>query len=1808
MDFIVPEPATTGGFTAANVTPQQQAEASNSVINGNYSFGTQLVGAAVAAPFDLADTVASSVGLSSRGQLNDATLNAIGSPGITEFYNQNRGAIEAASGVAGFIAADYLANRFLAPAGAAMGFLAETRLGARIATLDERYQTALRAVSVADRFGASRGMIGAEQFVGETTLPQFGSEAITVNPARLRGAVRWAATERGLVRNLTTEAIMATTLNQNSMFYSGDMSENLLWMGGGLGLGAAVDRLTASYALRKLAGNEATARAFGHALDPVGIESDRMDAALLASDADATQTKFLGLGQGGYTDRATSYMLSARTLQNTESTTLTDLASRRARLGTQNIGVARDEAQKATVRGINGVSGTGFSLDTPGLGNHIDMRLHDDPTALYGVEALGAAGPNRTLSDIHDTRESQLVARQTYVHQVLQDGGQWRTRTVTEDGKRVKKQILVPLEPDKLAEYSAEAANLRYQRSWTPQVSTGKEWAPMEIGRLLDNFELPKIRVESSDERKLWSVEGTDVGQGIGIGNDGELILPNGKNVNNLDLYDHLRLYQTANQAVADMAANQTKLVLKPGASWFQLDMAENLIRKTGDEGLVAFPPGMTRQTAQVDSFGQKVGILHGKADALKADPVAMSKARMQYNLPALSAYESGLYGTMEHPLDVILRGATPEGMKTVTYGDLIKGIQDVRKINGLGEGAKDKLDSLSGDMFRFLTDDAGKPVQPILAYRRPLSPFEWTKDDLAERMAMRKGVVRDALTSGSEITRNLTNTLIQDPDFQVASKVQGLRDIQMQSFLPGMANSAPQSASGGILASVVSRDWRARDIPELLAAGRIRQKGEALIRDYMRSRITDAMGDVFSRLNGPRNTQSKLLLNQLYTFKPGWDLIQEPIETELPNGAKAYQFGLDQSSAQNQRRWQYMFNESMPEDAILKTPQGRPVLIDDLGAEFHGRFQQVANDILQEKNTLLTAQGLGKINQQVHYVPPPNTKGKYIGFTLDAMNNPVPGGTIVASTPEEFSKLKTQLETDPHSPLRRDGHIFYTQDELRDFADVWDRAQMNFTDPGTTAIQPGKRGTGTLTGLNINHNAAEDAMTWMRDSYLQHGDNVMRTLFHDQINAAEMRAQIARTSSKNEKGVEKSTERSIYDHYVDAITGRLGITSPGSFVGRQYLSWEKKINQILAEKTPPISRAWKAAGEFARNTIPGIKSTSQIEAFNNLVEALGPHMPFKDVSELMESQHGITRPPELAKLTGMESRFEAAMRLRILEPMQGVMNLSGILNALPAVVRHVQPREGENMAEWAARTGNTARIIPSDQGPLGVLDTAKLAWRSFERAWSRSAHEDYAYMQGRGFITQEVAEFQKQFGAIKSKNTWQRFMFGADQPANRFQEKGLVGWTAALSDRSEDFSRAWGHMAGLELADTLGITEREAKHNFAHEIANKMIANYDPKNRPEIFQGALGAPIGLFQSFIWAYYQRLFRYIETGDKRAFATQYAMQGALYGATTLPGFSAVNSLFFQHSQGNDSPMDAIYHRFGQSTGDMLFGGVLSNLPKLFGAPGIDLYSRGDTNVRLPAVPLLGTIGLAGGTTVPFVDTASRILHGMSEALSMFRQANPNVTKQQLAEVASNMITNRPLAGFIEQTLAGGYDTDNRGAVVSQAANAMESIYRVMGTRSLRMAKEQQAFYSNRNQQEQQIALRSTLNESVRAAIRGGNTDAIPGYFDQYVRTGGDPTRFRQWVRSQFDSALTPRAAQQLRQSLARGTAGNTMTNRLLDMGVTVDEAGREAGRAYQITPQDVPSMNPNPTANTMNPAIADQTMNQQQGDPIYAAQQ
>lgn len=1789
-DYDTPSAST---FDSSSLSAKYVDAAARHTQPQGYGVMSTLLGDIAAAPIDLADTVLSSIpGMKSafgieRGDLNQKMLDLIDKPGVTNFYRENKGGIEVASAVFGIIGAEMATGGLISAAAPFVATMRGASFAKKALRLDDAYKAALANVSKVDMGLAASGKMGAAQYtealsvlpsfvnptaagIVEGTVPSMFTRAATASKARFLGSAKGAA------RAGATEAMMAVGLNQNSFLYSEDESTNILFGAIGIGAGAGFGLLGANYAMRKFVNSDSMQRVYANALDNTGLESALLDGGKVADalKSGVYEGSYLGSLKGSTFDKVTAHMVEAgaKGKEGVDPSMVSRIAAQRTNL-------AMEEAQKATISGIPHVSGTGFSMNAPGYGNHFRQILVNDPSAMTQAELVGGAGNGLSISKIVADYTEATTGRLQKIQETMADPKRWG---------RLKPQDQVNMQ--------TELKQLRLMDKLTPVPYIDGEATTLAHAQSFENWIEPEIRSKTDGGISTWEAVHKDSKKAMDVGLDSDLsiYLPNGKTINDADHFDMLNLYRSAQQAIKEtLQTPGGALKLPENPNWFQLDMAEQILSKSKGTARVQFPGTMTRETAAVESFAQKVDAL--AAATRTDDPTDIAKLRVRYNLPRLSAYEVGVMGSAEHPLDMIVRGAIAKGggdaVRGMGYAELLGGITDAAKINGLAVSQGKQAKSLIGNTFDFLSDFEGKPTNPLVVMKRPFTPNSWTPDDLAERLAIRKVHTLGALTSPSadELTRTLVGNAVGSPDFVVASRVSGLADVQMQASLPGMGNLAPNSSTRNFTDSFTTTEHKFRDTPVMQAVTRLREQNERVAQNYMRQVFETNMGPILPKLNGPRNAESKLLLDQFHSHAQGWQLAEEAVEVTLPSGKKAFQFELADTVA-NQDRFKQQFGREMVAGESLLSPNGTPMVLDEIGMEAQRAFNRITEERRIQQNVLSSALGLPEKRAANWYVPAPNVEGKIVGHTYDALNRIVPGGTVIANTQEQFAREVARLsdaKLTPNSPLLREGHIFRSQDEVKEFATAMDRAQQEMVNPGRTFVAPSKQNYGGSAGATLNPDAFADSMKTMRDGFLQHGREIQELLLKDQINAAKMRSTISEGAKLgNQSATQAQKAKGIFDYYVQEATGASPLNSERSWFGRKYNELESSANAFLRERAPAFGAASTATQQRANQVFAQVRDyfkvanpyTLDAEAkveFEKMATRLGEHMPFKSAAEKLFAERGGSLPPTLAGITGDINRFEATWMLRMLEPVQAVMNLGGMINAAPAVVRHLSMRPAETVEEYALRVGHNATVFNTPEGKsFGVMDMGKLMYQGFKRGWSREAHVDYDFMAQNGFLDFQMAEFKKAFNAADSdKGAIKRFLTGdpSKSELSSGYGKGLVGWLSVLTDKSEEFSRSWGHMMGLGLAESLGIEGRMAQHSFAHDIANKMIANYSPANRPEVFQGAIGAPIGLFQSYIWNYYQRLFRYAETGDLASIGAQYATQAGLFGLKTVPGFSEMNDLMFAGHDGKTSPYESIVGRFGQQAGDVLMAGTIGNIPTLFGGDAIDLTSRGDTTFRTPVFNMPAVFS-----------TGKKIFDGIGAAASAVMGNNPDLTMNQLAEIASNTIPNRPIAGMIEQFMANQNDTDPTGQLISHSQSLMEGAYRVMGTRSVRQSRDLEAFYANKSAQEIQSSKMETLRNRTRELIRGnGNLmDGLPDLYEGYVESGGDPRKFKQWQKAQFEAATTTRSQRQLADALkSTNPIYETRIDTLLNAGVTLPEEDTVDEQAFQLPPDTMDGPTP-----------------------------
>lgn len=1769
--YIYDEPIQARASSGAP-TDGEISEASQNIIGTVRGTMSTLGGAVAFAVPDLVDTVGSSIGISDRGDFNDRILRAVDMPGLTRFHRDVQPSTEIASGVVGVIGAELAARRITAPASVVMRGLRALPYARRLAQMDEAYATAMLTVRGVDRQLAVNGALGMEQFAGQALI-----NGQIVNRAGAVSRARWLGAGVAARNAAVTEGIAFTTLNTNSALYTDSTASNMAFAALGIALPAGVEAIHATYLMRRAASDSTLVAEQIRSMDPRGLEETRLNWMQSNTGAGAELNPF----GGRTTDEVTSLLLEAQTLRSgaiPEGADARQLLGNRDLLRTQKLQLARERVASVTSRGLSHDGRTAFTIGTgtgdgrvagaQGYANHVNDAINRDPTVMYLVEQVGG---------VPDTLPADVVV------------SQWRERTA-ERIKDVEDLIAHPDTPaESLGKLRLDRLKLAEEAKQTPMVLIDGERLPMSEASVIENFEAPTLQhyEYTPDANRLppgqrakgplgsWSIRRPTMKSTVAsIDNDLNLVIHGQRDLANLDHHDYLRLYRLGDKVARELATSGETIRLAEDASWFQLDLAEEILQRSNGHATVVFPRGMTRESAQVESFAQKAELMDKKEAArlVSGTPsmdreVEMARLRVQLNMPRTTAYEMGVTGSSESPALSLLRGAGrygPDKIRQMSLTDLKTTVAEWQRLGDMAPITARDVDRVSGKSFTYMLDSDGQEMKPIIMMLRPAKPFEWIADNVVERVANQQLVKRNIMMNqdADELSKLVTTMLYDNPDAIKAAATHELRETQLMGALTG---SSPMSTRGAASNAVVTSEFRDRDAPVLLAAGRVRDTVDRLTSSYVTQRFAAAFGSTLNELANPRNTQSVLLLDQFHSFASGWDLLPKP---GRENGFNVFKLA---DNAANRDRYLRQYGHAMPANANLTSPTGTTVVLDDLALQAQTAFNQVSTSLVDAKNTLLRSMGMREIRTRPWFVPTPNTKGKHIGFVYGPDRREVPGMSIIADTQQEYARKAAAMG--PELDRLGLGYTLRSLDDIQKFGNIWDRSIAEMLDPGTTAIQPGKKATGALTERLTRVGAFTDALDNVRGQFLQHGRDVLETQFDSSIKAAEARANIAQASRpRGNRLFNEANYKSAHDIYLENLLGKSKVKDDSSFVGKLYNGVEGTIDKLLENATPTASRVWDATTMWFNRAVPFSSGKGAARDFESLTKHLGRYMPFEDAAQMIEAKGFGAKPWTSQEMAGKMNQFAAATLLRVADAAHAVINLGGIVTTMPSVVRFMSRRTGETVEQHLARIGHLGMVFDSGGGnPVGVLDMTKVLKRGLAAALDPKNHSLYDDFVARGMLSQEVAELHKQYGLIDGRGPWKRFFFGDPSIANpkgvaaRLRSKGAVGWLSVMTDKSEDFTRTVATMTGHELAVSMGVTSKEGRLSFAHDFANKAIANYSPQNRAEVFQGALGTSIGLFQSYMQNYYQRMFRYVETKDWSSLATAYGTQGAMFGIASVPGFSTISWMREQTSENGDNSVSDLRQRFGGAA-DLFEGGALANLPTLFGAEAVDFYSRGNANIRIPGGPLFTDPQDKSAVRqiaelAPAMGIVTKIWDGISEGAGLFSSRNPQLSTTQVGEVLAHAIANRPIAGAIEQFMGGGAHTDRYGQLVSQTNGAMEAIYRVMGVRSMRQSQEIEAFYANKGSMEHKAGLDAQLRTSMRALMREGRFDEFYDVFQtQYIQNGGDPRYFRRTVKDNMEAATSTRGQRQLESAL-NNPARAAEVQRLLDAGVISDTSDR-----------------------------------------------
>lgn len=800
------------------------------------------------------------------------------------------------------------------------------------------------------------------------------------------------------------------------------------------------------------------------------------------------------------------------------------------------------------------------------------------------------------------------------------------------------------------------------------------------------------------------------------------------------------------------------------------------------------------------------------------------------------------------------------------------------------------------------------------------------------------------------------------------------------------------------------------------------------------------------------------------------------------------------QLTGKNIAAWKKMFGEDVPlpdpANAMLPliTPsssamRGTPLLLDEVALSGLHAIKDVMDTLYTSTNFLRKVHGRPEVAYQNWYLPPPNLADKVVKYVV------MPGeeGTGKAVKYVLYDATNSGMAKQVAHPvvqdlLRKGGQLLDQAEMGRQF-DLRDQAFFNMLDFSDTLAQTG-RGSGALGKQRVDYGVSvlDDLVASAESHVLSIAKRTVSSLFENEL------AYARHMDAMSELAKGKS---SIWQQWANRLLGNKATTG---------------TQGPLDAVTRQVSSSWDASYAKVKDSIQAIMPThgtisSKTEKdFNTLKAALGDRLPYSSAAEFAENTFKVSRNPSLEDVSYGLNGITANLALRIFEVGNATLSLVGNLVSMPLVMNALKRSNHPTEEAWRAATGLLGHSIPNQD--VALPNPARWMAKAMQFSFSKEG--------------QQVIEEARRFGGLRGTvaEVYRTLHMPMEGEASAAVRK-LVDAVSFISDKGEQLSRTWAYMGGYLLArDAYRMSSAADRHSVAMLFADNAIANFRSANKPMLFQGALGAPLGLFQTYMWNYYGRMFRYIENKDYRALTVNYALQAGVFGLESVPGWTQINSMYMSAAKGERDLIDGLDAAYGTRATDWVLHGTISNLPKVFGADGIALYSRGDANIsRVPA--------FISPANAPVVAIAENVAGLLGESLNMFKTGG-EPTMQRMAEIVGTYSPNRPLARTME--LATGVSVDKRGAVIAEDTRTASSIVaRLMGLRPMQEAEAIKANARNSSVELHQQEIHKRLQTNLRSAFRAGLSaeemdtvlsDAIMAH----IQAGGSPSSAAEYIKN------------------------------------------------------------------------------------------
>lgn len=428
-----------------------------------------------------------------------------------------------------------------------------------------------------------------------------------------------------------------------------------------------------------------------------------------------------------------------------------------------------------------------------------------------------------------------------------------------------------------------------------------------------------------------------------------------------------------------------------------------------------------------------------------------------------------------------------------------------------------------------------------------------------------------------------------------------------------------------------------------------------------------------------------------------------------------------------------------------------------------------------------------------------------------------------------------------------------------------------------------------------------------------------------------------------------------------------------------------------------------------------------------------------------------------------------------------------------------------------------SAPLMMSAETGQGLFASMKSMHQGAKMLFNPSTADD-ALVKGwkaKGYITRQVAETTD---LMRDLHIRMPLM-------DKLEQQKLWQWMVKPADWSEEMVRSLAFSTGYKMAKAkFPNATQDALEAWAMQFTNRSIGNYISRQRPTMFQGSLGATMGLYQTFTLTMAQNIFRHIESADRKALLKLFGGWQAGFGLGAMPLYQPINHMIGAAAAiPGDDITSAVYEAFGDSSDQSrsLAEFIMYGLPSA--AFQIPLNQRAELQPRLPLSSENGVLGFSPAlinASYSFInDTMSAagkigaIASNGGGMLDMGRAVFEGLSAQYLW---------RPGARMAEILM--GRSIDRTGATVSASDEVYEPwaiLARVAASRPLKeQVLRNMRFHDRYYDALERESRRKTVQAMRSMAVDGISPASTAALLKSYITDGGSVRGFNQALNQAY----------------------------------------------------------------------------------------